>query len=497
MIIDCFSYFNEKELLELRINLLYDKVDKFVITEGDHTHSGNPKGLSLLKTLHTLNLPDGWETKIVYVPVNVPNALIEPNAWIRERMQRDAAMAFIGNDDIAIVSDCDEIINPEFIEYYCGVAKRNPDNILRIPLAFLCSKANLRVYDNKNNPVEWKAPFIGLSHHFKKYTLSQIRESYALNKNDIEFKDIFAIDDGVIKDAGWHFTWMGDKNRAETKLKSFLHWDEVKLADNYIAKENSTDLLGRKDHILKDYPILHLPKLIFERKNIKEFLFQEYEKNLIGIIEEHPDITPNTDIVQLSTSKDTMIKIEKYNHIYDQPQFGEHWFTYPNLYKDMVKKYSDGDTFVEVGAWKGKSTAYICVELANANKKIDFFVVDTWNGSAEHKANPEITNLYDIFISNMKSLENFYHPMRMTSLEAAEKFADNSIDFIFIDASHEYQDVYNDLKAWYPKLKNGGIMAGHDYYPKQPTWGGVHKAVNELFPNFHQHIDGDCFMVVK
>jgi len=184
-------------------------------------------------------------------------------------------------------------------------------------------------------------------------------------------------------------------------------------------------------------------------------------------------------------------------HIYEQPQFGENWFSYPGLYKDMVKKYPDNSTFVEVGAWKGKSAAFMCVEIANAKKKIDFVVVDTWEGSAEHKENPELFKLYDIFMDNMKPVEQYFRPMRMASLEAAQMFDDNSIDFVFIDASHEYQDVVNDLHAWYPKIKIGGTLAGHDYYLDQSTWGGVYKAVNEVFPNNHKCIDGYCFMVTK
>lgn len=190
-------------------------------------------------------------------------------------------------------------------------------------------------------------------------------------------------------------------------------------------------------------------------------------------------------------------ELKKHKHIYEQPQFGENWFTYPTLYKDMVQKYPGKSIFVEVGAWKGKSAAYMAVEIANSNKQINFYVVDTWEGSIEHKENPELSKLYDIFLDNMKPVEQYYFPMRMTSLEAAKQFDDNSVDFIFIDASHEYQDVVDDLKAWYPKLKTGGILAGHDYYPDQPTWGGVYKAVNEVFSNNHRHIDGNCFMISK
>ena len=194
-----------------------------------------------------------------------------------------------------------------------------------------------------------------------------------------------------------------------------------------------------------------------------------------------------------------MIKFEikKHKHIYDQPQFGENWFTYPNLYKEMVRKYSNNAKFIEVGAWKGKSAAYMAVEIANSDKDIIFYVVDTWEGSIEHKEKPEFSQLYAIFLDNMKPVEKYYISMKMTSLEASSKFDDNSIDFIFIDASHEYTDVINDLKAWYPKLKSGGILAGHDYYPDQSTWGDVYKAVNEVFPYNHEHIDGNCYMVTK
>jgi predicted O-methyltransferase YrrM len=59
-------------------------------------------------------------------------------------------------------------------------------------------------------------------------------------------------------------------------------------------------------------------------------------------------------------------------------------------------------------------------------------------------------------------------------------FADESIDFVYIDASHEYDDLVADIKAWLPKLNKGGIMAGDDYGV------GVHpdvkRAVDELFP---------------
>ena len=184
-------------------------------------------------------------------------------------------------------------------------------------------------------------------------------------------------------------------------------------------------------------------------------------------------------------------------HFYEEPQFGENWFTYPKLYSDMVKEFPSRSKFVEVGAWKGKSAAYMTVEIINAEKDIEFYVVDTWEGSSEHKDNPELQELFHIFTENMKPVENYYIPMRMTSLEAATRFEDESLDFVFIDAAHEYEHVKEDLNAWYPKIKKGGILAGHDFYPDQPNWGGVHKAVTEVFGTNYTHIDGDCYLIRK
>ena len=63
----------------------------------------------------------------------------------------------------------------------------------------------------------------------------------------------------------------------------------------------------------------------------------------------------------------------------------------------------------------------------------------------------------------------------MPSLDAAKKFKNGSIDFLFIDGDHSYKAVKADLKAWYPKVKKGGVMCGHDY-PQL----GVQKAINEF-----------------
>jgi hypothetical protein len=168
-------------------------------------------------------------------------------------------------------------------------------------------------------------------------------------------------------------------------------------------------------------------------------------------------------------------------HIYQQPQFGENWFGgVEPLYSKFVDHMKDNSIFVEVGCWKGKSISYMGVEVVNSGKNIKCYAVDTWKGSSEHQSYDEIINdtLYDIFLNNIKCLSHVIIPIRKSSIEAAEDFLDGSIDIVYIDANHDYEEVKKDIQAWLPKVKSGGIISGHDY----GGWHGVTKAVDEMFP---------------
>jgi SAM-dependent methyltransferase len=165
-------------------------------------------------------------------------------------------------------------------------------------------------------------------------------------------------------------------------------------------------------------------------------------------------------------------KIKIKPHIYQGSQFGEDWFTYPKLYSDIVNKFSSGSKFVEVGCWKGKSAAYMATEIMNSGKNLHLFCVDKWE---EH---------WELFLNNTESFQKVLSPIRLSSTEAPELFEDNSLDFVFIDASHEYEDVKADILAWYPKVKIGGILAGHDYHEDKTYNEGVYQAVNETVGKF-------------
>lgn len=157
----------------------------------------------------------------------------------------------------------------------------------------------------------------------------------------------------------------------------------------------------------------------------------------------------------------------------------EGFFAFPHLYQEMVQRFNNNSKFVEVGSWKGQSAAFLAVEIINSSKNIELYCVDTWKGNNEegHKNDPDVVDntLYERFLSNVQPLNSVIKPIRLPSIEAALTFEDNSVDFVFIDASHEYEDVKADLNAWYPKIKSSGVFAGHDY-----RWPPVMQAVDEF-----------------
>jgi ubiquinone/menaquinone biosynthesis C-methylase UbiE len=181
-------------------------------------------------------------------------------------------------------------------------------------------------------------------------------------------------------------------------------------------------------------------------------------------------------------------------HFYQK--IGEDWFTYPNLYKKMVGNNNNGSHFVEVGVWKGRSASFMAVEIINSNKNIKFDCVDTWEGSVEHQNYDIISEkkLFDVFSENIEPVSHIINPIRMKSLEAVNLYDDESLDFVFIDASHEYEDVKNDILAWLPKVKEGGFIGGHDY---SSSWDGVVRAVDEIFNNSELVIDEYCWLYEK
>ena len=144
-------------------------------------------------------------------------------------------------------------------------------------------------------------------------------------------------------------------------------------------------------------------------------------------------------------------------------------FDFQSPYSNMVNTFGDGSHFVEVGSWYGKSTAYMAVAIANSKKNIKFDAIDTWRGSPEHQKGEEYEDenaindtLFNVFQENMEPAAGYYNPVKMDSTEASKQYEDESLDFVFIDGDHSFEAALKDFQNYYPKIKKGGIFAGHD-----------------------------------
>lgn len=157
---------------------------------------------------------------------------------------------------------------------------------------------------------------------------------------------------------------------------------------------------------------------------------------------------------------------------------------YFNIYADIAKNFPNNSHFVEVGSFLGKSSIFMALMLKQLNKNIRFDCVDLWDiGDWSDPNHKEIIDsvggdFYKAFCKNLIEcgVEDIINPIRLSSLEASKLYKDNSLDFICIDGSHKYEDVLDDLNAWYPKVKNTGIIMCDDY-----NWKYVQSAINKFF----------------
>lgn len=148
------------------------------------------------------------------------------------------------------------------------------------------------------------------------------------------------------------------------------------------------------------------------------------------------------------------------------------YFTFPSFYDWIARQASTIQQWrgVEVGVYTGQSVAFLGVQLLQYNA-----------------IEPTIC-LVDIEMAKHRAVQNL-HPLAHTgigfeiheldSVVASRLYDDASLDFVFIDADHSYAAVSRDIDAWIPKVKKGGIIAGHDYC----NWPGfgVIQAVTERF----------------
>ena len=235
-IYDCFMFSDEKMLLDIRLNVLNDYVDQFVIIESKYKHNGDIKNKNF-----DINQYSKFKNKIKYIYLNEePEGLISiniendedkknksllHNTYVRENYQRDVIAKGIldaGPEDFIIVGDIDEIPNLKNLDFE---NKKNHLIIFRQKMFYY--KLNLyykelvwtgtRACLKKN----LKSPQWLRNIKNKKYPIWRIDTLFAKNK----YSNIIFINDG-----GWHFTNMKSPEEIFSKLNSFLHNVDFKLS---------------------------------------------------------------------------------------------------------------------------------------------------------------------------------------------------------------------------------------------------------------------------
>lgn len=170
--------------------------------------------------------------------------------------------------------------------------------------------------------------------------------------------------------------------------------------------------------------------------------------------------------------------IRSVKHFYESIP-GDHCCT--DLCKEIVGKFSSDSTFVVVGVGFGRMLAFLGVEIFNKKKNIELIGVDEFS---------EKTTSADVD-ANLKTLAGRYRTIRDGSTKAAGHFFDQSVDFVFLDANRERNKVTDDIVAWLPKVRHGGVIAGFGYCNSHP---GVVDAVERCFL-FAKRVQEYCWIV--
>ena len=235
-IIDCTSFYNEHMMYEVRLNVLKDKVDKFIVTESTFSHSGKKKKLNF-----DINNYPKFKDKIIYVAIDKePQGIVEEknnpylqrsNSLKRIALSYDESLKELknfSNNDFIMLSDNDEIPNLNSEEFL-----KNNNSIVLFNQLFFYYKFNL-LYDK----MIW--PGTKGCKKGKLKSLSWLRniklKKYPFWRLDTLFSNTKYIDINIIKDGGWHFTNLKSPEEMYEKFMNFGHHDEFRLSGITIQK---------------------------------------------------------------------------------------------------------------------------------------------------------------------------------------------------------------------------------------------------------------------
>ena len=168
------------------------------------------------------------------------------------------------------------------------------------------------------------------------------------------------------------------------------------------------------------------------------------------------------------------------------------WFNWRLAQEEAVNRFAGGSRFVEVGTYLGRSLCSLAEVVQASRKEITVIGVDTcrgsgpegWRGKDFHAgavqrgggtfAGALHKNILDCGFADKIQL------IISDSVAAARLFSDASLDWVHLDARHDYASVKADIEAWLPKIKAGGWLSGDDY--NEQKWPAVVQAVKDLIP---------------
>lgn len=182
-----------------------------------------------------------------------------------------------------------------------------------------------------------------------------------------------------------------------------------------------------------------------------------------------------------------------YDYLELLPEDIQGWSSDDNLYEDLVSEYKP-QVIVEIGTWKGYSAIKWAEGVKNNNLNCKVYCIDTWLGASEFHTNFRDTKdrnllmkngypqIYYQFLSNVvhKKMQNLIVPIPNTSNIGFKilKYHKIVAQIVYIDGSHDYQDVKNDLNNYYSILDNNGVLICDDY--KNYYFPGVKQAADEF-----------------
>jgi len=392
-IYDCFPFFNELDLLDIRLNELHDVVDEFILVESTKTFSGKDKPLYFNdnKDMFAKFLPK--ITHIIQSDSDTGNNY--KDNWTREESQRNKIMEVLASKckpiDVIISSDLDEIPRASAVKEY---VLRHAKNGIMI----MDQKYSYYYLNNFTTDCKWQEGRIFPFWEAEKYTLSQLRRG-PTHHGHIQ----------ALENAGWHFSFLGDAEHIRYKIESFAHTEfddeEVKSEANIKhAMETGSDLFHRGNTKFNPVKIDEtFPKYILN--NIDKYKQLGYFRESIDYIELTPYIKLNLGCGNLTYPD--CINIDLYSESADV-KMDVRKLEYPDNYADEIIAYhifehlSPYDAYAVLSEWhrvlkpSGKlimelpDIAAICNEFENATKDEKYRLLNCIYGTTQ----PEHPHLF-------------------------------------------------------------------------------------------------------